>query len=483
MAAEDALKLEKRSIDFVPHSERHGKVSGLFLIWFTVNSNVLTIATGAVAVAMGLPLVWAIVAAVVGHCIGAVFMALHSAQGPILGIPQMIQSRAQFGYFGAVMPLVLVVAMYIGYIASGGVLTGNALADLTGWNIDLCIVLANAVGALIAIFGYQVLKAWINVLSWVMAVVLLVLTVGFFVRHDVSASMHHGQFTWGVFLLAVTISATWQLTYAPYVADYSRYLPANTSVRASFWWTYAGTVVCSVWMFAFGAALASAAPKAFGGGSVKFITEQAGFAPWLFLAIIMLSNIPALAISIYGAFMSVVTITGVFREARTISPTGRVATILGISTLSTLIAILGRGNFLDNLMNFIVLLSVILIPWTAINLVDFYFIRKEKYDLDAMYDPKGRYRGIDWRAMTAYVAGVLVELPFVSTVFYTGPFVKSLGGADISWIIGLFVASAVFYVLMKRYPIRHGFAPVPDEATGHGDAREDDDQEAAALSV
>ncbi len=42
----------------------------------------------------------------------------------------MILSRAQFGVFGAVVPLVLVCVMYIGFSASGTVLAGQAMAKL-----------------------------------------------------------------------------------------------------------------------------------------------------------------------------------------------------------------------------------------------------------------------------------------------------------------------------------------------------------------
>jgi NCS1 family nucleobase:cation symporter-1 len=31
------------------------------------------------------------------------------------------------------------------------------------------------------------------------------------------------------------------------------------------------------------------------------------------------------------------------------------------------------------------------IPWSAINLVDYYFISKEECDVDALYDPNGKY--------------------------------------------------------------------------------------------
>ena len=129
MSVQPTLSVERRSIDFVPRNERHGHVRSLFTLWFGANMQVTTIAAGSITVAVGVPLPWALLAIVLGNVIGAVFMALHSAQGPLLGIPRMIQSRAQFGYRGAVLPLVLVVLMYIGYFASSAVLTAEALSS------------------------------------------------------------------------------------------------------------------------------------------------------------------------------------------------------------------------------------------------------------------------------------------------------------------------------------------------------------------
>jgi purine-cytosine permease-like protein len=56
-----------------------------------------------------------------------VFMASHSAQGPQLGIPQMIQSRAQFGVIGAILPLFLVMFIYLGFFASSTILAAGTL--------------------------------------------------------------------------------------------------------------------------------------------------------------------------------------------------------------------------------------------------------------------------------------------------------------------------------------------------------------------
>src|SRR4051794_28057763 len=124
--------VEERSIEFVPPEERHGSVRSLFTVWFGANMQVTTAVTGALGVILGLPLPWAIAALAAGNLAGAVFMALHSAQGPKLGIPQMIQSRAQFGFYGAILPLLLVVLMYVGFFAASAVLGGSALAAWAG---------------------------------------------------------------------------------------------------------------------------------------------------------------------------------------------------------------------------------------------------------------------------------------------------------------------------------------------------------------
>jgi NCS1 family nucleobase:cation symporter-1 len=95
------MDVEKRSIEFIPESERYGTPARLFSIWFSSNMQVTALIIGALGVIEGLNVFWGIVAALLGSAIGTIFMAAHSAQGPQLGIPQMIQSRAQFGVLGA----------------------------------------------------------------------------------------------------------------------------------------------------------------------------------------------------------------------------------------------------------------------------------------------------------------------------------------------------------------------------------------------
>jgi NCS1 family nucleobase:cation symporter-1 len=450
------LAVERYSIDHIPAGQRHGSVTSLFTIWFGANMHMTTVVTGALGSMLGLPLPWALLALLLGNLFGAVFMALHSAQGPKLGIPQMIQSRAQFGFHGAILPLILVVLMYIGFFASSTVLGGAVLADWLGIGFVPAAILLSAAITVLAIYGYWAIHRLERIFSVIAFAAFVFLTWRLTVQYGVGAAWHGGRRApFGLFLLVLSIAATWQITYAPYVADYSRYLPENTSIRAAFWWTYGGSVLATVWMMAMGAVAASVAGDTFHSGSSAFVVDLApGPIRPVISGVLVLGVVAANVLNLYGIFMSVTTtLTAIkpFPVTRTV----RAAMTVVLAVIGTSVAILGQGNFVHNLTNFILFLSYFLIPWTAINLADFYWVRQERYDLKAIFDPDGLYGRINWRTMTAYLAAVAAEVPFMSTDFYTGGLVDWLGGADIAWIVGLVIA-ATLYVPLMRPVVRAG---------------------------
>jgi purine-cytosine permease-like protein len=124
--------VERRSIDVVPDEERHGTAFSQFTLWLGANLQITTVVTGGLAVVFGGDVVWSLLGLLAGNLVGGAVMALHSAQGPRLGLPQMISSRAQFGVKGAVVPLVLVVVMYVGYLISRERYDIPALTDPDG---------------------------------------------------------------------------------------------------------------------------------------------------------------------------------------------------------------------------------------------------------------------------------------------------------------------------------------------------------------
>ncbi|MBW5424661.1 cytosine permease [Streptomyces sp. BG9H] len=459
MAAEDLV--ERRSIDVVPDDERHGTAFSQFTLWLGANLQITAVVTGALAVVFGGDVVWSLVGLVVGNLLGGAVMALHSAQGPRLGLPQMIQSRAQFGVKGAVVPLLLVILMYVGFFASGSVLAGQATARLTHTDDTTGIIVFAVVTAVMAAVGYRVIHALGRVASVICALAFVYLGIRLVERVDVGALLSDAHFDLPVFLLAVSLSASWQLAFGPYVADYSRYLPRTTSGRATFWWTLSGSALGSQWSMTFGVLVAASAGDAFLANQVGYVVGLGGtglVASFLYF-VIALGKLTINVLNTYGGFMSMVTSISGFRGQRVLGPRGRAAYIAVIMLAGTAVALLGKDSFLTSFKDFLLFLLTFFTPWSAINLVDYYLISRERYDIPALFDPHGRYGAWRWDALVVYGVGLLAQLPFLVTHFYTGPLVAPLGGADLSWIVGLVVPAVLYWALARRDAVAPGAGP------------------------
>jgi len=444
--------IELRSIDVVPDEERHGTAFSQFTLWLGANLQITAVVTGALAVVFGGDVVWSLAGLLLGNLLGGAVMALHSAQGPRLGLPQMIQSRAQFGVRGAVVPLLLVIVMYVGFFASGSVLAGQAVGELTHTSDTAGIVVFAAVTAVTAAVGYRVIHVLGRIASAVCALAFVYLGIRLLDRADVSALLHDAHFSLPLFLLAMSLSASWQLAFGPYVADYSRYLPRTTSAKATFWWTLSGSALGSQWSMTFGVLVAATAGAKFLDSQVGYVVALGGtgLVASFFYFVIALGKLTINVLNTYGGFMSMVTSVSGFRAQRRLSRAGRAAYIALVMVAGTAVALLGKDSFLSSFKDFLLFLLTFFTPWSAINLVDYYLISKERYDIPALSDPHGRYGAWRWDALAVYAVGLLAQLPFLATGFWTGPLVEPLGGADISWIVGLAVPALLYWLVARR---------------------------------
>ncbi|GAO23898.1 cytosine/purines uracil thiamine allantoin permease [Alicycliphilus sp. B1] len=73
--------------------------------------------------------------------------------------------------------------------------------------------------------------------------------------------------------------------------------------------------------------------------------------------------------------------------------------------VTVLVALLASSNFLSTFKNFVLLLLTVFVPWSAVNLVDYYLISKEKVDIPALYDSRGRYGAYNGVALFSYIPG------------------------------------------------------------------------------
>jgi nucleobase:cation symporter-1, NCS1 family len=455
---EQATRIETSTIQPIPLDRRHGTYRDLFTVWFGANLMLLTIATGGLAVTVfALPFSWAVLGIVLGNLVGGVFMALHAAQGPTLGVPQMVQTRGQFGSLGSLLVIGIVIVMYVGFVSSNLVLCGQALALAAGLSDVPGIALVGLLSVIAAIYGYDLIHAYTRVMSYVCGAALLLAAAWIVWVHGLPADfLARNRFGFSGFLGVISTGALWQIAYAPYVSDYSRYMPRDTGVRPAFWASYWGCTLGSIFPMLLGAAVGVAAPKGSLMGGLALLTH--GIAPFV-LIVFTVSIAAASAMNLYCGALSTLTFGQTLIPRWSPGPRSRTSITLVLCVASMLGALLSKESFLVNYEDFILLLLYVLVPWTSINLVDYYLLRHGQYDVASFFRPDGGVYGrVNGAAVTCYVIGILVQVPFIASPLYQGPVARAIGGVDLSWIVGLAVTSPTYYWLAKRTQSR---APVP----------------------
>jgi NCS1 family nucleobase:cation symporter-1 len=103
------------------------------------------------------------------------------------------------------------------------------------------------------------------------------------------------------------------------------------------------------------------------------------------------------------------------------------------------------GSFSAYIFGWLIGYSGLLGPIAGIMIADYFILRRCQLDVDALYRSEGDYsytRGINWRAVFALAAGIIVAL--------TGLVVRPLRPLyDYAWFVGFLVAGAVYLVLMR----------------------------------
>lgn len=441
------MEVERRSIEFVPHEERYGTPRRLFTIWFSSNVQVTALMVGTLGIVAGLSFFWTVVALFIGIAIGTVFMAAHSAQGPHLGIPQMIQSRAQFGVIGAAIPLLMVVLSAVLFVAASGVLLRESIKAVVPLTDNLSIVLVGFATLLIGFMGYELIHrvgAWMTVLSTMVFVGALGILL---LKPETWSALQAGDrgFSIGAFNLVIAQAASWGLGYGPYVADYSRYLPANVKTSDTFWSTYLGCGLGSFLIMTLGALFAITLPTIMTGDpgtSISSLFEGYGK---LVLVIIVIGVVEYNVLCLYSAYMSSVTIFSGMNKMTRVGRGVKFVIMLALSSVATMIAIKTQYDFNAYFSDILVGQLYLIVPWSAINLVDYYLVRCGRYSIADMYEVKGEYGRFNVLALTVYLVSIILTIPFMDLSFFKGSIALAIG-ADISWMPALVVPGLLYYV-------------------------------------
>jgi NCS1 family nucleobase:cation symporter-1 len=442
-----ATQVEVRSIDYVPLNERHGQLWHLGPLWFMGNAQIATLAVGVVGVSIGGSLLWSLIAILLGVVVGTFFMAFHSAQGPQLGLPQMVQSRPQFGYIGALLVWLFAYAQYAGFNVFNTILAGEAGDRTVHLATKPGIAVATVLAVIVALIGYDFIHRVEQGLTYAFLAIFGVFTIGAIVTLGLpSGQLSLSNFDATPFLTQFGVTAGYQISWAIYVSDYSRYLPPDVTVRKTFLWTYWGSALGGLWLMALGALLAASAGKNFDTVTSIYnagngIFDGFGTIVLLFAALGLIS---VTALNLYGGSLTLISAVDSFVKVR---PTllVRVLTIGVTGAISLVVALSASSNFLDNFNSFLLLILYLFIPWTAVNLIDYYVVRQGHYAVAEIFKSDGIYGRWAWRGILAYLIGFGVMVPFFSTPKFTGPIAKALNGADLSLFLGLPIAGGLYW--------------------------------------
>jgi purine-cytosine permease-like protein len=457
VVAPPASSIETRSIDWVPENERHAKLWHQAPLWFLGDFQYFTIPIGFIGPALGLSLGWTILAGILGTLVGTTFMAFHASQGPRLGLPQMIQSRAQFGFRGVIVPLFATLFTYLAFNITDQVLMSQGLNAAFGWSAGAVTVIVAVLAAVIAIWGHDWIHRTFRLTLYFALPVVGLLTIGILIgQAGGQAPKTHYGFVFAAFMAQFSAAAAYNITFAPYVSDYSRYLPRDTKPRSVIASVFFGAASSPIWLIALGAWMAIR----LGATDGLLGTKVAGnnfFHPLGSVAAILLAVGLAMTMGMnaYGGMLTVLTGIDSFKKIR---PT-RQARVLTIIALTIVWFVVGKtisSSAVNTVFDSLTLMLYLLVPWTATNLIDFFVVRRGHYAIKDLFTPDGIYGLWGRRGLLAYGIGFVSMIPFmvlpsIAGFSYTGPVAKQISNVDISWIVGLLVTSVAYFVLTRDF--------------------------------
>ena len=232
------MSIETNGINAIPDSERYGKPSGLFPVWFSWNISIFGITCGMYVFSLGLSVWQAMLAGVLGYFLSCSLVGILAVGSVRTGLPTLAQSRLCFGIDGNRIPA------FFGYVANMGwkvtmlSMASTTLADLlahlmpfledaAGKPSSGCLFFSFAAVIVLtmvgAVYGYQIIlkvERWIALITGIMTAIYLFF---FIPQIDFSQLNSAPSGSFAAFLGGVVLAMTMVgLGFLNYGGDYSR---------------------------------------------------------------------------------------------------------------------------------------------------------------------------------------------------------------------------------------------------------------------
>lgn len=438
---EEVLKVEPKGIEPVRDTERHGRPFNIFTLWWGANVEFATLAVGALAIVFGLSFTQAIIAIVIANVAGAALLGLLSLFGVHLGVPQMIQSRKPFGFFGNFAPGILNFVAGCAWFAVNTVLGVYALQWLTGMPFAVALLLMAAIQVIIAIYGYNMIHTVERWMSIILTAVFLIVTY-YAISHAnfamaFSAKTAGPAGAVGSFILMFSVVFSYLLGWMAFSSDYTRYLPSQTAHRKVWGNAFWSLLISCIWLEFLGLALATVKPIFVPTDLVTGIVPHA--VAVITMIAVMIGTVTANVLNIYSGALSALVVNVPIKRWQSALVVGIIGTVVGF--------IAGNASsFLSNFQNFLFLLGYWIAPWVAVVLVDYFFIQKRQYKTGIFYDARRGLRPGFW----AWLLAIVISIPFMNQAIFAGPLAKAVPGlGDITYYVS-FVLAGLFYLWWGR---------------------------------
>jgi nucleobase:cation symporter-1, NCS1 family len=439
------VEVEKAGIEHIPEESRHGSAGRVFTLWFAANLTIADYVVGVIAVqSFGLTFSQALPVLLIGNVLGGVVLGLSASMGPKLGFPQMMSSRASFGRRGNYLFGGFNWLSTVGWFTVNTILGVYALQVVfPSLNYYAAASALVAAQVLIAVFGHDLIQLFEKYMAVVLGVLFLGVFVAAFGKSGVpqlSLTTVHGV-ELGSIGIVLAASFSYLMSWSPYASDYSRYLPEGTSGRRVTVFALVGGGAASFAVEGIGAMVATLAPSSNLFEGLYRITGSFGvFA----IAAVLLGAVAANALNIYTNSLSTLVL-----DVRT----KRWVAVLVGGMVGLALAFYGASNFVNGFEDFLLVLDYWITPWLGVVLVDNFILRRTT--VEKVINPLGW----DWRALAAYIAAVLVSVPFMVPALNLGYPFGSLsfvfGGADFSYFVSFGLACLLTLVLRaSRLPSR-----------------------------
>ena len=469
--ADKAWSIEQHAILPIPAADRHGTPVELFRLWIGANINYVVVVTGSLVYAKGLSFWQSLAAILVGNVLGCTVLGLCSIMGPKTGSAGIIATRSSFGQAGAILPMAISLVSALSWFSIQSVVATQGLEALLKiggvagpsviW-ISLGVVLAAEI--LLALFGHATIIA---AEKWI-ALILVVLFAGlaYFVVPQatglLASGTTHGPASFTTWLVAAGIVVSYPIGWANFASDYSRYFPERMSWQRIALCAGGGQFVALAFCQVIGVLFAIALKGALGDDPVS----QLGlFLPTWFMVpllfAIILGGVAANVPNGYTAALGMLALRVPISRAQSLA-------VIAVFTLIVRVITVYYGQFYDVYQKFLEYLVFWTTPWAAIVITD-YFLRGGHYDhTDLMRWGGGRYwfdNGTAWPGLVAFVVGIVASVACSNSPSFESPLAQSwLGGADLSFELGLLLPALLYYLMARHRLGRPVAAATPIES-------------------